>query len=56
MEEYHVGAGRIEREGRLGGCFAWIAQHHMCDAELPTTILSSTSRCLTAPTLIQSRR
>jgi hypothetical protein len=27
MGEYHVVAGRIEREGRLGGCFAWVAQH-----------------------------
>lgn len=33
LGEYHVVAGRIEREGRLGGCFAWVAQHPMCDAE-----------------------
>ena len=32
LGEYHVVAGRIEREGRLGGCFAWVAQHPMCDA------------------------
>jgi hypothetical protein len=31
--EYHVVAGGIEREGQLGGHFAWIAQHHSCDAE-----------------------
>jgi hypothetical protein len=30
--KYHVVAGRIEREGQLGGCFAWVAQHPMCDA------------------------
>src|SRR5450631_1875306 len=24
--------GRLEREGRLGGYFAWVAQHPMCDA------------------------
>jgi len=33
LGEYHVVAGRIEREGRLGSCFAWVAQHPMCDAE-----------------------
>jgi hypothetical protein len=33
LAEYHVVAGRIEREGRLGGYFAWVAQHPMCDAE-----------------------
>jgi hypothetical protein len=33
MGEYHVVAGRIEREGRLGGCFAWVAQHPTCNAE-----------------------
>jgi hypothetical protein len=27
LEEYNVVAGRIEREGRLAGCFAWVAQH-----------------------------
>ena len=32
--EYHVVAGRIEHEGRLGGHFAWVAQHPMCDAEV----------------------
>ena len=26
LGEYHVVAGRIEREGRLGGCFAGVAQ------------------------------
>jgi hypothetical protein len=34
LGEYHVVAGRIEREGRLGGCLAWVAQHPMCDAEV----------------------
>jgi len=33
LAEYHVVAGRIEREGRLGGYFAWVAAHPMCDAE-----------------------
>jgi hypothetical protein len=33
LREYHVVAGRIEREGKLGGCFAWIAQHPSCDTE-----------------------
>jgi hypothetical protein len=32
LTEYHVVAGRIEREGWLGGYFAWVAQHPMCDA------------------------
>ena len=32
LGEYHVVAGRIEREGQLGGCFAWVAQHSRCDA------------------------
>ena len=32
MGEYHVVAGRIEREDRLGGYFAWVAQHSMSDA------------------------
>jgi hypothetical protein len=34
LGEYHVVAGRIEREGRLGDHFAWVAQHPMCDAEI----------------------
>lgn len=33
LREYHVVAGRIEREGKLGGRFAWVAQHRSCDAE-----------------------
>jgi hypothetical protein len=32
LGEYHIVAGRIDREGRLGGCFAWGAQHPMCGA------------------------
>ncbi len=32
LREYHVVASRIEREGQLGGHFAWIAQHRLCDA------------------------
>src|ERR1700677_1761069 len=34
LGEYHIVAGRIERDRRLGGCFAWVAQHPMCDAEV----------------------
>jgi hypothetical protein len=33
LGEYQVVAGRIEREGRLGGYFAWVAQHPMCEPE-----------------------
>ena len=29
----HVVAGRVEREGQLGGHFAWVAQHRLCDPE-----------------------
>ena len=32
LREYHVVAGRIERDGQLGGRFAWVAQHRACDA------------------------
>jgi hypothetical protein len=31
LREYHVVAGRIERDGQLGGHFAWVAQHRTCD-------------------------
>jgi hypothetical protein len=33
LREYQVVAGRMEREGQLGGHFAWVAQHRLCDAE-----------------------
>ena len=33
LREYQVVAGRMEREGQLGGCFAWVAQHRRCDPE-----------------------
>ena len=33
LREYQVVAGRMEREGQLGGRFAWIAQHRRCDPE-----------------------
>jgi hypothetical protein len=33
LTEYHVVAGRIERDGQLGGHFAWVAQHPLCGAE-----------------------
>ena len=33
LGEYHVVAGRVESEGQQGGCFAWVAQHPMCDPE-----------------------
>jgi hypothetical protein len=33
LGEYHVVAGRIEREGVPAGCFAWIAQHWSCNEE-----------------------
>lgn len=33
LGEYHVVAGRVECEGQQGGCFAWVAQHPMCDPE-----------------------
>ena len=32
LGEYQVVAGRVEREGRLGGYFAWLPQHRSCDA------------------------
>jgi hypothetical protein len=31
LREYHVVAGRVERDGHLGGHFAWVAQHRTCD-------------------------
>jgi hypothetical protein len=31
LGEYHVVAGRIEREGLPAGCFAWVAQHWSCN-------------------------
>jgi hypothetical protein len=33
LTEYHVVAGRIERDGQLGGCFAWVSQHPWCSAK-----------------------
>ena len=33
LREYQVVAGRMEREGQLGGHFAWVAQHRLCDAK-----------------------
>lgn len=33
LGEYHVIAGRIEREGAPARCFAWMAQHWSCDGE-----------------------
>jgi hypothetical protein len=33
LREYQVVAGRMEREGQLGGHFAWVTQHRLCDAE-----------------------
>jgi hypothetical protein len=32
LGEYHVVAGRVEREGRLGDYFAWLPQNRSCDA------------------------
>ena len=32
LGKYYIVAGRIEREGRLGGCFFCVAQHPMCNA------------------------
>jgi hypothetical protein len=33
LGEYHVVAGRIEREDLPAGCFAWVAQHWSCNEE-----------------------
>ena len=30
LREYQVVAGRMEREGKLGGYFAWVPQHRLC--------------------------
>jgi hypothetical protein len=30
LRDYQVVAGRMEREGKLGGYFAWVPQHRLC--------------------------